>query len=76
MAILQQLDGTEFDAAYSEHMQDAHMKAIALFESASQSSKVAEPVRQFAQSTLPTLKGHLKEAEKLDNSASAANNSQ
>jgi putative membrane protein len=76
MASLQKLDGTKFDAAYSEHMQEAHMKAVALFESASQSSQTAAPVREFAQNTLPTLKEHHKEAQKLDNSANPATNSQ
>ena len=72
MASLQKLDGTKFDAAYSEHMQQDHAKAVALFESASQSTQVAEPVRQFAQSTLPTLKEHHQEAEQLDGSGGTA----
>jgi putative membrane protein len=72
MASLQKLEGTKFDAAYSEHMQQDHAKAVALFQSASQSTQVAEPVRQFAQSTLPTLKEHHQEAEQLDSSAGSA----
>jgi putative membrane protein len=75
MQNLQQLEGTTFDAAYSEHMKDDHAKAVALFQSASQSTQVAEPVRQFAQNTLPTLREHHHEAEGLDDSAGAVKDS-
>ncbi|HEY4368727.1 MAG TPA: DUF4142 domain-containing protein [Steroidobacteraceae bacterium] len=68
MQSLQGLEGTKFDAAYSEHMKADHAKAVALFESASQSTQVAAPVRQFAENTLPTLREHHEQAQELDTS--------
>jgi len=41
-----------------------HKDAIDLFEKASKESKSAE-VREFASTTLPTLKAHLDAAQKL-----------
>ena len=63
---LQALNGTAFDAEYRKHMEKDHHKAVALFESASQSRQVAEPVREFAKNTLPTIKTHRQLAETLD----------
>jgi putative membrane protein len=39
-------------------MAKGHDQAVALFESASRSTSVPEDLRQFAVSTLPTLKEH------------------
>lgn len=55
--------GTEFDRAYSEHMNMDHSKAIALFEAASKSPDA--DLAGFAQKTLPTLREHKRMAEKL-----------
>jgi putative membrane protein len=66
---LQALNGTAFDAEFSKIMDKDHHKAVKLFESASQSPQVAEPVREFAQNTLPTLKTHRQLAEALDEGA-------
>jgi putative membrane protein len=55
--------GKEFDAAYAEHMNMDHSKAIALFESAAGSND--PDLARFAKKTLPTLKEHKALAEKL-----------
>jgi putative membrane protein len=56
-------NGKEFDQAYAEHMNMDHSKAVALFESASESSD--PDLAQFAKKTLPTLKEHKALAQKL-----------
>ena len=56
-------NGKDFDQAYAEHMNMDHSKAVALFESASQSSD--PDLAQFAKKTLPTLKEHKALAAKL-----------
>ena len=55
--------GKDFDKAYAEHMNMDHSKAVALFESASESSD--PDLAQFAKKTLPTLKEHKALAQKL-----------
>jgi len=55
--------GAEFDAAYAQHMNMDHTKAISLFEGATKSSD--PDVAGFAEKTLPTLKEHKRMAEKL-----------
>jgi putative membrane protein len=60
---LQAKSGPEFDAAYSQHMNMDHTKAIALFEGASRSADAE--VAGFAQKTLPTLKEHKQLAARL-----------
>jgi putative membrane protein len=55
--------GKDFDAAYAEHMNMDHSKAIALFESAAGSND--PDLAQFAKKTLPTLKEHKELAQKL-----------
>jgi putative membrane protein len=64
-AKLSALKGPEFDAAYSEAMAKGHDKAVALFESASQDASFPPDLKQFASSTLPTLKEHQKMAHSL-----------
>jgi putative membrane protein len=61
--MLSSKSGAAFDAAYSEHMNADHKKAIALFEGASQGSDAE--LASFAKKTLPTLKEHKKMAEAL-----------
>ena len=61
---MSQKSGAAFDASYSEHMAKAHAKAVALFESAAQSSD--KDVAAFANKTLPTLHEHQKMANILE----------
>jgi putative membrane protein len=56
--------GAAFDASYSEHMAKAHAKAVALFQSAAQSSD--KDVAAFASKTLPTLQEHQQMANNLE----------
>lgn len=60
---LKSKSGPEFDAAYAQHMNMDHSKAIALFEGASRSTD--SEVAGFAQKTLPTLKEHRELAARL-----------
>ena len=60
---LEKLKGAAFDRAYVAAMIDDHKKAIAEFEDAAKSSD--RDVKDFASKTLPTLKHHLEEAQKL-----------
>jgi len=53
--------GADFDKEYTEIMVRDHEKAIALFESAANSSRDAE-VKQFAGKMLPVLQTHLNTA--------------
>jgi putative membrane protein len=63
IASLQSKSGAEFDAAYAQHMNMDHSKAIALFEGASRSTDT--DVAGFARKTLPTLKEHKQLAARL-----------
>lgn len=54
--------GAEFDRMFMQHMIEDHQKDIAEFERASSELNDAE-LKQFAQSTLPTLKEHLQMAQ-------------
>lgn len=57
-------NGPEFDAAYAKTMEDAHAKAIGLFERA---TKTSDPqLSQFATQTLPMLEEHERMADKLN----------
>jgi putative membrane protein len=62
---LSKLKGKEFDAAYSAEMSKGHDKAVALFESASQSTSMPSELKSFAATTLPTLEEHQKMAHDL-----------
>jgi putative membrane protein len=55
--------GADFDAAYSQHMNMDHDKAIALFEGASKSPD--RDFAGFARKTLPKLQEHKQLASKL-----------
>ena len=59
------LKGNDFDRAYSAEMAKGHDKAVALFDAASQNSTLPADLKQFAASTLPTLKEHQAMAHKL-----------
>lgn len=58
--------GAEFDEAYADAMEDGHDKAVVLFETAAKDLDDAD-LKAYAAETLPTLKTHSEQAEKLDN---------
>jgi putative membrane protein len=61
---LESLSGTDFDRAYMEQMVRDHKKDVSEFER--QSKSAFDPaVRSFAAQTLPTLREHLKEAQRI-----------
>lgn len=60
---LSKLSGPNFDAAYMSNMVKDHRQDVADFARESHSS--SDNVAQFAKETLPTLKSHLQEAEKI-----------
>ncbi|MDP4248039.1 MAG: DUF4142 domain-containing protein, partial [Bacteroidota bacterium] len=60
---LQQKSGKDFDKAYINQMIDDHKKVISMFESESKNGSDAD-IKAFADSTLPTLRKHLDEAQK------------
>jgi len=56
--------GADFDRAFIEHAVKDHRKDISKFESASRSLNDSE-LKAFATETLPTLRHHLNEAERI-----------
>ena len=63
-ARLEKLSGEQFDRAYMRDMVKDHQKDVAEFQR--ESSMAKDPaIKDFAQQTLPTLKDHLKEAQKI-----------
>jgi putative membrane protein len=63
-ARLEKLSGAQFDKAYMRDMVKDHQKDVVEFERESKMAK--DPaVKSFAEQTLPTLREHLKEAEKI-----------
>ena len=63
-AKLEKLSGAQFDQAYMKDMVKDHRTDVSEFEHESNSAK--DPaVKSFATQTLPVLKEHLREAEKL-----------
>ncbi len=62
-----------FDLKFMEIMVSAHKKDVADFEKATTTLKDVD-LKAFAVKTLPTLKMHLNEAEKLNASINAKNN--
>jgi len=67
---LDKLSGASFDHTYIADMVKDHQTAIREFETASKSSDA--DVKAFAEKTLPTLRHHLEEAQRLSKSTSAA----
>lgn len=61
--------GKAFDASYSEHMDAAHAKAVALFQGAITGSD--PELAAFAKKTLPTLEQHKQMAKRLSTSRQA-----
>ncbi|HUW74435.1 MAG TPA: DUF4142 domain-containing protein [Methyloceanibacter sp.] len=62
--------GAEFDRAYIPTQVLAHEQAVNLFEDYSKSGD-NDALKEWASDTLPTLKGHLKEARELNEELSA-----
>lgn len=61
---LAKLDGAAFDRAYIQDMLDDHRKDVKLFEDQARNGN--DPaLRQYAEATLPTLRDHLQEVERL-----------
>jgi putative membrane protein len=71
---LEKLSGDEFDRAYMSSMVKDHKQDVAEFE---RESKAAHDpaLKDFVTQTLPTLREHLKEAEKLAPAQTAERNS-
>ena len=68
---LAKLSGSAFDKAYMNNMVKDHKKDVADFSR--EGSSGADPdVKQFAAKTLPTLKDHLREAERIAPSMKAS----
>jgi len=67
---LEGLTGAAFDSSYIKAMVEDHTKDIREFTTATKSTD--PDVKAFAEKTLPTLKHHLEEAQKLAKSGSAA----
>jgi putative membrane protein len=63
------LQGEAFDKAYIRAMAQGHDQAVALFEAASQGSQMPAALKEFAASTLPTLKKHEEMAHSLHEKA-------
>lgn len=55
---LSTLSGSEFDAAYLQHMTQAHQEAVALFRAASEQATSPE-LQSYASTYLPSLEMHL-----------------
>ena len=63
--------GTEFDKSYVDMMVDQHEADVKLFERAAKEAQDPE-VRAFASRHLPSLRGHLEQANSLTKTTSAA----
>lgn len=62
---IEKLTGKTFDEAFVKQMVEDHKSTIKLFED--ESKAAADPdIKKFAESTLPTLREHLKKAEGLE----------
>jgi len=71
---LANLSGDDFDRAYMKDMVQDHRHDVAEFERESKSAQ--DPaVKSFAMQTLPTLRDHLKEAERIAPKDQSAQNS-
>ena len=68
---LSALEGAQFDRRYMEAMVNDHRESIKLFEREAKNGKDPE-LKAFAAKTLPLLKTHLAEAERVVASLSAS----
>jgi len=63
-ARLEKMSGAQFDKAYMNYMVAEHKKDVAEFQK--EATHANDPaVKNFAQTTLPTLQSHLQEAESI-----------
>jgi putative membrane protein len=67
LAKLEKAQGAAFDKAYVNAQLNAHKEAVSLFRNYSKSGKT-EPLKSFAQKTLPTLEHHLTMVQDLNKS--------
>jgi len=67
---LKKASGQQFDPLYVRQQVQAHQETIALFRNYAKSGQNAE-LKQFAETTLPTLEKHLKEVQELRSAAPA-----
>jgi putative membrane protein len=58
------MSGAAFDRAYMQMMVSDHKKDVAEFQKESTTAKDSD-IKNFASTTLPTLKEHLQEAERI-----------
>jgi putative membrane protein len=63
-AMLSDLHGAQFDAAFKQHMIEDHTQDIAKYQEAAHSAR-SPAVRELAEQTLPTLHKHLDRARAL-----------
>jgi putative membrane protein len=68
---LRKLQGANFDREYVKSQLAAHKAAVALFDKESKSGNDRD-LKQFAASTLPTLRDHLQLAQQLSKSSPRA----
>ena len=66
MTRLQGLSGAEFDRAFAQGMVESHRKTIAMYEQQEQAGG-PEQVTALVRQSLPVLRKHLEQAEKLQN---------
>lgn len=59
------LSGAEFDRAFVKQMVDDHQKAISAFEREEKATQDSA-IRNYINTTLPTLRSHLSEAQNLE----------
>ncbi len=70
-ARLEKMSGAQFDKAYMNYMLADHKKDVADFQK--EASHANDPdVKNFAQTTLPTLQSHLQQAESITPKQNAA----
>ncbi len=74
---LEKLSGKQFDQAYMRDMVKDHTKDVNEFQKEANTAKDPD-VKSFAQTTLPTLQDHLKEAKQIapSGTVTAANKSE
>jgi putative membrane protein len=73
---LSTLKGDEFDREYAKAMAKGHDKAVKLFEQASRDTLLPSELKQFAATTLPTLKEHADMAHSLKGGESHSSSDQ
>lgn len=66
MTRLQGLSGAEFDRAFAQGMVESHRKTIAMYEQQEQAGG-PDQVTALVRQSLPVLRKHLEQAEKLQN---------